>query len=114
MSKEQITDLIEGALRRAIANGRLPSLETGRIELDRPKRKEHGDWATNAALAVAGRAKLDSREVARIIVESMEKAPDVVSKVEVAGPGFINFYLTNDFIRNVLFEVAEKGGLFGT
>jgi len=114
MSKEQITDLIEGALRRAIADGRLPSLETGRIELDRPKRKEHGDWATNAALAVAGRAKLDSREVARIIVESMEKAPDVVSKVEVAGPGFINFYLTNDFIRNVLFEVAEKGGLFGT
>ena len=114
MSKEQITDLIEGALRRAIADGRLPSPETGRIELDRPKRKEHGDWATNAALAVAGRAKLDSREVARIIAESMEKAPDVVSKVEVAGPGFINFYLTNDFIRNVLFEVAEKGGLFGT
>jgi arginyl-tRNA synthetase len=114
MSKEQITDLIEGALRRAIADGRLPSLETGRIELDRPKRKEHGDWATNVALAVAGRAKLDSREVARIIVESMEKAPDVVSKVEVAGPGFINFYLTNDFIRNVLFEVAAKGGLFGT
>ena len=114
MSKEQITDLVLGALRRAVAEGRLPSMESGRIELDRPKRKEHGDWATNAALAVAGRAELDPRQVAQIIVESMEKAPEVVSKVEVAGPGFINFHLADDFVRNVLFEVAEKGARFGT
>jgi arginyl-tRNA synthetase len=113
MSKEQITGLIQSALQRAIADGSLPSIEVGRIELDRPKRKEHGDWATNVALAVAGRAELDSREVARIIVESMDEAPDVVSKVEVAGPGFINFHLTDDFVRNVLYEVEEKGERFG-
>jgi arginyl-tRNA synthetase len=46
-------------------------------------------------------------------VESMEKTPEVVSKVEVAGPGFINFHLADDFVRNVLFEVARKGGQFG-
>ena len=114
MSKEQITSLIENALHKAIAGGVIPPVETGRIELDRPKRREHGDWATNVALAIAGKTEMDSRTVARAIADIIEPAPDIVSKVEVAGPGFINFHLTPEFIRNVLFEVAEKGARFGS
>lgn len=113
MSKEQITNLIENALESAIAKGELPPVEHGRVELDRPKRREHGDWATNVALAVAGRLDMNSREVARIIADAIKAAPDIVSKVEVAGPGFINFHLTPSFIRSVLFDVAEKGEKFG-
>ena len=113
MSKEQITGLIEKSVQVAIAEGKLPPVEPGRIELDRPKRKEHGDWATNVALAVAGRVGMNSREVATIIAESINPAPDIVSRVEVAGPGFINFHLAPAFVRSVLYEVAKKGKKFG-
>lgn len=114
MSREQIVDLIEKALEKASAEGRLPAVEHGRIELERPRRREHGDWATNVALAVAGRAEMNPREVAGIIADSIEPSPDIISGVEVAGPGFINFHLAPAFVRGVLFEVAEKGGSFGS
>jgi arginyl-tRNA synthetase len=56
MSKEQITGLIQKALDKAVADGLLPEVDAGHIELDRPNRKEHGDWATNVALARSARA----------------------------------------------------------
>ncbi|MHB8894066.1 MAG: arginine--tRNA ligase [Candidatus Geothermincolia bacterium] len=114
MSKEQITSLIQDALDRAIAEGLLPPVEAGNIELDRPKRKEHGDWATNLALAVAGKVGRNPREVANIIARALPAAPDVISHVEIAGPGFINFHLAPHFVRKVLFEIKEKGPRFGT
>ena len=113
MSKEQITALIREGLDRAVADGKLPPVEAGRIELDRPKRREHGDWATNVALAVAGKVGMKPREVAAAIADSIPQAPEVISSVEVAGPGFINFHLAEHFVRTVLLEIAEKGALFG-
>jgi len=114
MSKEHITSLVNEALARAIADNSLPSVDAGHIELERPKRKEHGDWSTNLALAVAGKVGKNPREVARIITEALPEAPDVISKVEIAGPGFINFHLAPHFVRSVLFEIKEKGPRFGT
>jgi arginyl-tRNA synthetase len=113
MSREQITAIIERAVRKAVDEGAIPPVEPGRIELERPKRKEHGDWASNVALSVASRLEMNPREVAETIAGSIEPAPEVISKVEVAGPGFINFHMSPAFIRNVLFEVSEKGALFG-
>ena len=113
MSKEQITALIKEGLDRAIADGKLPAVDAGRIELDRPKRKEHGDWATNLALAVAGKVQMNPRQVAEVIKDSLPEAPDVISGVEVAGPGFINFHLAPHFVRGVLLEIEEKGAGFG-
>lgn len=114
MSKEQITSLIEKAVERAAGEGKLPGVDVGYIELDRPRRREHGDWATNLALALAGRVGLDPREVASAIAEAMPHAPGIIERVEVAGPGFINFHLAPHFVRRVLFEVMEKGPAFGT
>jgi arginyl-tRNA synthetase len=114
MSKDQIVTLIEEALQIAIAEEKLPGVEVGRIELDRPKRREHGDWATNVALVVAPRAGRKPREVAEIIVAGLPEAPDVISRVEIAGPGFINFHLADHFVRNVLFEIRDKGFTFGS
>ncbi len=114
MSKEQITSLIGKAVERAVREGKLPEVDVGYVELDRPRRREHGDWATNLALALAGRAGRNPREVAAAIAEAMPDAPDVIERVEVAGPGFINFHLAPHFVRRVLFEVMEKGPAFGT
>jgi arginyl-tRNA synthetase len=113
MSKDQIVSLIQEALGRAVDEGQLPGVEVERIELDRPKRREHGDWATNLALVIAPGVGKKPREVAEIIAGRLPDAPDIISGVEIAGPGFINFHLSDHFVRNVLFEIRDKGYLFG-
>ena len=113
MAREKIFGLINEALERAVSEGLLPPVEAGAIELERPKRREHGDWSTNLALSVAGRLSRNPREVAEIIAGQVPETPGVISGVEVAGPGFINFHLSPAFIRNVLFEIEEEGPRFG-
>jgi arginyl-tRNA synthetase len=114
MSRDELTRLIEKAITGAVSSGSLPQVEFSGIELERPKKKEHGDWATNAALVIAGGVGLGPREVAEAICAAMPHAPEVVSSVEVAGPGFINFRLSKDHVRDVLFRIAEKGERYGS
>lgn len=113
MAREQIVRLIEDAFNKAVSDGKLAPVKTGRIELERPKRREHGDWATNLALGVAGKLGMAPREVATAITDSLQASPEIISGVEVAGPGFINFHLSRSFVRGVLFEIDQKGSSFG-
>ncbi|MCJ7745164.1 MAG: arginine--tRNA ligase, partial [Actinobacteria bacterium] len=114
MAREKIIALIEEALASVVERGLLPPVEIGRIELDRPKRKEHGDWATNIALDLASKLGKDPREIAEAIAGSLEAHPDVISRVEVAGRGFINFHLSASFVREVLLEIQKRGPGFGS
>jgi arginyl-tRNA synthetase len=82
-------------------------------EVMEPRQKEHGDFATNVALAVAGRAGAPPRQVAEAIAAALPEAPFVRS-VEVAGPGFINVFLTEGWLHDVLRRIAEDGERFGT
>lgn len=81
-------------------------------ELSRPKQKEHGDWSTNIALVLAPRAGRSPREVAEAIVGRIQP-DDVVRKVEVAGPGFINLFLGNEWLHQALAEMLEQGVAYG-
>jgi arginyl-tRNA synthetase len=78
------------------------------ITLTRTKQKEHGDFATNVALALAPRVGRPPREVAEVIRRNLPPSP-VVAFVEVAGPGFINFRLTTDWLVDALREVVDRG-----
>ena len=82
------------------------------IELTKPKQKEHGDFATNAALALAGRAGRPPRQVAELIAENLP-ADDAIERIEVAGPGFINLFVTDDWLYAALRDVIELGEAFG-
>jgi arginyl-tRNA synthetase len=82
------------------------------IELVRPKQKEHGDFATNVALVVAGRARRPPREVAELLAANIPAAP-FVERVEVAGQGFINVFTTVGWLHDVLREIAASGEAFG-
>ena len=77
-------------------------------ELTATKQKEHGDFATNVALALAGRAGRPPREVAAAIVAALPEAP-FVDRVEVAGPGFINLFTTEDWLHDVVRTIAGRG-----
>jgi arginyl-tRNA synthetase len=114
MARDKIIELIEDALEAAVSEGLLAPVEGGTIELERPRRREHGDWSTNLALGVAGRLDRNPREIAEIIAGRMAESTDVISRVEVAGPGFINFHLSPTCIRNVLFEIEEMGDRYGS
>lgn len=80
------------------------------INLERPARREHGDWSSNVALATAKRAGWNPRELAGRIAEILNaELPPHVLEVEIAGPGFINFRLADSWLHDVLVEVLSTG-----
>ena len=81
-------------------------------ELLAPKQKEHGDFATNVALGLAKRAGRPSREVAQAIVDALPRAP-FVERVEIAGPGFLNVFTTDEWLHAALRDVVAAGEAYG-
>jgi arginyl-tRNA synthetase len=81
-------------------------------ELSRPRRQEHGDWATNLALVLAPKAGKPPVVVAQAIADHIE-VDDVVRDVVVAKPGFINLFLTHRWLHDVLTRILEEGDSFG-
>ena len=81
-------------------------------EIERPRVREHGDWSTNLALILAPKAKRPPRQVAEAIVGHLR--PDgYVTRVEVAGPGFINLFLGSAWLHEELGEILESGQEYG-
>src|SRR6516165_11057661 len=75
----------------------------GPLHLERPARREHGDWSTNVALTTSKATGRPPRQVATELRDHLAKDPPArVNKVEVAGPGFVNFYLDDDWLYDVL------------
>jgi arginyl-tRNA synthetase len=81
-------------------------------ELSRPKQKEHGEWATNLALVLAPQAGRPPREVADAIVANLPEN-EVISKVDIAGPGFINLFLGHQWLHDVLTQILEQDKDYG-
>ncbi len=80
------------------------------IGLERPARREHGDWSTNVALATAKTAGRNPRELAQQIAGHLNaEPPDHVGRVEVAGPGFVNFHLADTWLHAVLRDIVTAG-----
>jgi arginyl-tRNA synthetase len=77
-----------------------------------PRQKEHGDFATNVALALAKPTGRAPREVAQAIVDALAPVP-FVEAVQVAGPGFINMFVTDDWLFDVLRRIREEGARYG-
>ncbi|MDQ4149036.1 MAG: arginine--tRNA ligase [Actinomycetota bacterium] len=108
-----IADQLKGLLRPAIEGlvdgsaGPLPE-----IELERPARAEHGDYSTNLPLILAGRLKRPPRQVAEDLIAKLPPS-DLLVKAEVAGPGFINFFLTDRWLQETVAEIASEQESYG-
>jgi len=81
-------------------------------ELSRPKQKEHGDWSTNLALILAPKIGRPPREVAEAILRQLD-GQDLITRAEVAGPGFINLFLGRAWLHGVLAQSLEQGPGYG-
>ncbi len=110
--KATLESLLAEALKRLQEAGVLPPDAAQRARLTRPRDKAHGDYATNVALALAKTAGTEPRELARRIVEALPAHP-AVARVEIAGPGFINFFLDEGAHRSVILRVLEQGEAYG-
>ncbi|MEE9225969.1 MAG: arginine--tRNA ligase [Bacteroidota bacterium] len=80
---------------------------------ERPKQAEHGDLTTNVAMVLARSVKRNPTKLASDIVSRLELESDLVEKVEIAGPGFINFWFKDKFYLQQLREILEKGSRYG-
>ena len=97
--KEHIRQLLEQTVAKLIAQGDLPADVTPRIQVDNTKDKAHGDLATNLAMLLAKLVGKNPRELAQLLIANLP-ASDRVAKVEIAGPGFINFYLDSQWLAH--------------
>jgi arginyl-tRNA synthetase len=108
MFPEALCKAVNTALAAAAAAGDLPELGRVDFAVERPRDRSYGDWAANAALVVAKAAQEAPRRVAEIIVRHLPEIPHL-EKVEVAGPGFVNFTLSGTWYLEVLRRAALGG-----
>jgi arginyl-tRNA synthetase len=111
--KKSIRDLITAAADQARVAGRLTFDALPAFEVDAAKHPEHGDLATNLALVLAKQAKLPPRKVAQAIIDHLAAPEGMLLKVEMAGPGFINFFIADAFWYQVITEIHRQGPAYG-
>lgn len=112
-AKEEIKDVVLKALNEAKKEGVLNFESIQNVEVEEPKEKQHGDLATNFAMVMAREAKMAPRKIAEIIASKMNTSGTFIEKVEVAGPGFINFFLNQNFLIETLKLIHKRGKDYG-
>jgi arginyl-tRNA synthetase len=113
--KEKLALLVQHAITSALTAGHLHSVDpTPSIVMDTPKIAAHGDYSTNIAMTMAASQKKAPRDIARIIIDHVEDSEHLLSKTEVAGPGFINFFVAPGKWYEVLKSVHDEDDVYGT
>ena len=110
--REKLKQIIEEAQKAAIVAGELPEGEYAPVQrLEIPKEKKFSDYSTNAAMQWARTAHRAPRMIAEVLVKHIES--DLVDHMEIAGAGFINFYLTDDLVYRELRHILAAGKDYG-
>jgi arginyl-tRNA synthetase len=110
--KQQLAELIATVLRQLQAAGILPTDELPAVQIDNTKDKAHGDLATNIAMVLAKKAGKPPRELAAAILGAMP-ANNLVAKADIAGPGFINFFIASEAQLAVVSQILAEADRFG-
>jgi arginyl-tRNA synthetase len=95
------------------AKQRLPYLLEIELVFDTPKMETHGDLSCNAAMILSKKLKRNPKEIATEIISNLNIDETIISKTEIAGPGFINFYFTPFFVSDIIKEINDFGDNFG-
>ena len=110
--KEQLSLLIHRSLDALVADGTLPAALEPAVQIDRTRDKSHGDLASNIALTLAKQAGMPPRALAELICQKLPEDP-LIDRTEIAGPGFINFFLAAESSQAVVRRILESGEAFG-
>jgi arginyl-tRNA synthetase len=112
--RQKLSDIILFASRKAFEKGKLASEEFPAVEIGEPKTATHGDFSTNFAMVMASAQKMPPRKIAEIITGEIEDHAGLIEKTEIAGPGFINFFVKQNSWHPVLQQIYEDDEKFGS
>ncbi|UTL72414.1 arginine--tRNA ligase [Bacillus halotolerans] len=111
---EQMKDVLKEEIKAAVLKaGLAEESQIPNVILETPKDKTHGDYSTNMAMQVARIAKKAPRQIAEEIVATFDKGKASIEKLDIAGPGFINFYMNNQYLTKLIPSVLEAGDAYG-
>ena len=110
---ENLRNRIEAAVQSAMAKGDLPQGEIPKFVIEEPADRSHGDIATNVAMAGARIFRMAPAKAAQIILDNIDLHDSLIEKSEIAGPGFINFFLSKRYFAEVLREIERDGAHYG-
>ena len=111
MIKDEIARIVKEAVSRAQEAGDLPSVALPEIEIERPQRAEHGDYATSLPLRLARAARANPLELGRMLAQHLPSL-DAIERIEVAPPGFINFHLSASWLAGQVVAILDAGPAF--
>lgn len=111
--KNDIANRISDAIYKAKEKGDLPGYLKTEIKIETPARPEQGDFATGVAMSLAREVQSDGRSVAGIIVRYLSLDDSWIQRVDIAGPGFLNFFLGSGWLDKAMAEIWKKGPLYG-
>lgn len=111
--KEQIKLCVADAVRKAVEAGTLPDAELPEFVVEVPSDTSHGDYATNAAMLSAKVFRLPPRKIAEIIADGFDTTGTYIEKLEIAGPGFINFFVSHAFYEDIIADIESERESYG-
>ena len=111
--KEALTSLLDTAVNNLIAKGQVPEVPDLALQIDHTRDPSHGDLATNLAMVLAKKARMAPRDLAAAIIDALPEN-DLIAKTEIAGPGFINFFLNQASHVEVIRAILANGPTFGS
>ncbi len=111
--KQKIKNMIYNASKDAYDKRDLPSSDFPEIEIEVPKAESHGDFSTNISMVMASIQKMPPRKIAEAIIKNINDPDGILDKTEIAGPGFINFFLNKHSWLPVLRKIHEQDALYG-
>ncbi|MEG7355448.1 arginine--tRNA ligase [Bacillus vallismortis] len=111
---EQMKDVLKEEIKAAVLKaGLAEESQIPNVVLETPKDKTHGDYSTNMAMQLARVAKKAPRQIAEEIVAHFDKGKASIEKLDIAGPGFINFYMNNHYLTKLIPSVLKAGEAYG-
>lgn len=110
--KAQLIQIIQTALSELIQQEKLPEITLPEVQIERTKDKLHGDFACNIAMMLAKPAKMNPRQIAKLLVNQIKNV-DFITKIDIAGPGFINFTLSAESAQQIVKDILLSKDLFG-
>lgn len=111
---EQVKERLKAEIKAAVLKAKLANEEEiPAVILETPKDKAHGDYSTNMAMQLARIAKKAPRFIAEDIIANFDKSKASIEKIEIAGPGFINFYMNNAYLTDLIPAIIAAGERYG-
>lgn len=113
LAKEQIENIIYSAAKSAMSEGLLPEAELNPFKIEIPQSRDHGDYAVNAAMVWSKAFRNAPRKIAEILTAKFDFSDSYIKSCEIAGPGFINFFLADGYYADIVADVIDKKENYG-